>query len=343
MGRLYWRFFRFFWLAQVSTALVMAAAAWLLRVPPLPNLPLLPPPHPPAVFPLLVPMLIGGVISLLFAALMASYVTRPIRRLDAGFKAIADGRLDERIGDALGGSRDELTALGSGFDRMASRLQALVESQRRLLHDVSHEIRAPLARMQAAVDLMDRAPERREELTARLHTDIERAGRLVNELLTLARLEGGGTVGPLQGVILNDLLENIADDARFDAGLKDCDVRVLCPPDLEIQAHPELLHRAVDNVMRNAVRHAPSGSVISLQAIRVEARVLIDVEDQGEGVAARDLANLFDPFFRGAGERDEGYGLGLAISRRAIDAHAGSISASNLAAGGFRISIQLPA
>lgn len=300
-----------------------------------------PPPHPPSLFPLLMPMLVGGVVSLVFAAGMAAYVTRPIRRLDQAFQSIADGKLDERIGEALGRSRNELTALGAGFDRMAARLQTLVESQRRLLHDVSHEMRAPLARLQVTADLMERSPQQRAELTARLHADIERMNHLVNELLTLARLETGNTGMQPERILLHELLDAIASDAQFDAAQKHCEIVVDCPPTLELVVHHELLHRAIDNVVRNAIRHAPGHSRIALRGSVDERQAQIAVEDQGEGVAEAELMSIFDPFVRGAKTRGEGYGLGLAITRRALEAHGGTVASENLAEGGFRILMRL--
>ncbi len=344
MGRLFWRFFWCFWLAQVATSLAVGGAVWLLQPMPEATVPVLmqPPPHPPSLFPLLMPMLVGGVVSLVFAAVMASYVTRPIRRLDQAFQSIAEGKLDERIGEALGTSRNELTALGSGFDRMAARLQKLVESQRRLLHDVSHEMRAPLARLQVAADLMERSPQQRAELTARLHADIERMNRLVNELLTLARLETGNTIGQPERIQLHELLDAIAGDAQFDAARKQCEVLVSCPPALELTVQHELLHRAIDNVIRNAIRHAPDRSYIALRGSVDEGQIQITVDDQGKGVADEELMTIFDPFVRGATTAGEGHGLGLAITRRALEAHGGSVVAANLAEGGFRIRMRLP-
>ncbi len=180
MGRLFWRFFWFFWLAQVTTTLAVGGSVWLIYRLTSATMPALlqPPQHPPSLFPLLMPMLVGGVVSLVFAGLMAAYFTRPIRRLDQAFKAIAAGQLDERIGGVLGAPDNELTALGPGFDHMAGRLQALVESHRRLLHDVSHEMRAPLARLQAAAELMGKSPQRIAELSERQQRDIERALRI---------------------------------------------------------------------------------------------------------------------------------------------------------------------
>lgn len=343
MGRLFWRFFWFFWLAQIATSLAVGGAVWLLRPMPEASVPTLmhPPPHSPSLFPLLMPMLIGCVVSVVFATAMAAYITRPIRRLDQAFQAIADAKLDERIGEALGRSQNELTALGPGFDRMAARLQTLVESQRRLLHDVSHEMRAPLARLQVAADLMERTPQRQAELTVQLHADIERMNRLVDELLTLARLETGNKVGQTERIFLHELLDVIAADGEFDAAQKQCEILVDCPDTVEISVYSELLYRAIDNVVRNAVHHTPEGSQILMRVAHEGIHIRIDVEDQGQGVAEHQLATIFDPFVRAA-YAGEGYGLGLAITRRAIEAHGGTVVAENLTEGGFRISLRLP-
>lgn len=345
MGRLFWRFFWFFWLAQVATSLLVGVAVWALRPIPEAVVPAMmqPPPNPPSLFPLVMPIALGGVISLVFAGLMASYVTRPIRRLDQAFQAIADGRLEERIGEALGTSRTELTALGTGFDRMADRLQILVDSQRRLLHDVSHEMRAPLARFQVAIDLMERSPQRQTELRAQLHADINRLNHLVDELLTLARLEAGSASEQREQVLLHEILSAVAEDARFDAGLKQCEIVVDCPIDLELSAKPELLHRAIDNVARNAIRHAPAQSHILLSGRAVDRNIRIDVEDQGPGVAESELSKMFDPFVRGIATQGDGYGLGLAITRRAIETYGGSVVAVNRPEGGLRVSLKVPA
>lgn len=344
MGRLFWRFFWFFWLAQVTTTLTVGGSVWLLyrlTSAPMPAL-LQPPQHPPSLFPLLMPMLVGGVVSLVFAGLMAAYVTRPIRRLDQAFKAIAAGQLDERIGGVLGAPDNELTALGPGFDHMAGRLQALVESHRRLLHDVSHEMRAPLARLQAAAELMGKSPQRIAELSERQQRDIDRMNDLVGELLTLARLETASHVGDPTDLTLLELLQGVAQDARFDAGAKDCVITLECDPAIAIRGKPELLHRAIDNIVCNAVKHAPDGSAVDIKASLRSGQAQIDILDNGGGVAADELDRIFEPFTRGRNAVGAGHGLGLAIARRAIQAHGGQISAANTAGGGLCVSIRLP-
>ncbi len=343
-GSLFWRFFWFFWLAQVATSVAVGIAVWLLRPGPETAFPALiqPPLHPPTLFPLIMPIVAGGVVSLVFAALMAAYVTRPIRRLDEAFKAVAEGKLYERIGTALAATNNELTALASGFDHMAGRLQALVDSQRRLLHDVSHEMRAPLARLQAAADLMDRSPTRVTELTERQRRDIERMNALVEELLTLARIEVGGVFDDWTDVILRELLEGVAEDAQFDADPKRCKVMLDCSSTLVVRGHHELLHRAFDNVVRNAVRHAPEGTAINISAKLRSNQIRVAISDEGSGVADSEAERIFEPFIRGDNAQTSGFGLGLAITRRAIQLHQGSVLAKNNVGGGLCVIVKLP-
>ena len=230
MGRLFWKFFFVFWLAQVVTSLGVGIAIWALRAEEQHKLrpvreceqPLGQPPfsftgwrqgyavstgagygdstaHPPGhIFPPLMPIVAGSMVSLFFAAWLAWYFSRPIRNLRTAFDAVANGKLDTRIGSSMGGRHDELSDLGQDFDRMASRLQGLMDAQRRLLHDVSHELRSPLARLQVATDLIQQQPERAAEFISRLERDTGRIDALVGELLMLARLDSGmaGKNGP---------------------------------------------------------------------------------------------------------------------------------------------------
>lgn len=371
LGRLFWKFFFFFWLAQLVTSFGVGLTIWLLRpeaglrvLDPLPPAIVAPDwPHaprrgmdgPPAharawwrpARPLRspwVPLLAGGTVSLLFAALLAWYFARPIRSLRGAFESVAAGQLDTRIGPAMSGRSDELADLGADFDRMAERLQGLVEGQRRLLHDVSHELRSPLARLQAAADLMRQQPERAAELMERIGRDTERMDRLVGELLTLARLDAG-TAGRMdQSVDLVELLTAIADDARFEAQARQCRVELDLPPTLATNGNGELLHRAIENIVRNALRHSPDGSRIGIAARHGDGAIAIEISDEGPGIAEQELAAIFEPFVRGsAAPPFSGYGLGLAITRRIIEAHGGNIHAANRPAGGLRVALSLPA
>jgi signal transduction histidine kinase len=378
MGRLFWKFFFFFWLAQLVTSIGVGVTMWLLRPdqgaqrfehapppppaafpgadrpppppfdrpePPPPR-PGGPPPHERSMLPPLMPLLAGSVVSLLFAALLAWYFARPIRSLRQAFESAAGGRLETRIGASMGARHDELADLGADFDRMAERLQGLVDGQRRLLHDVSHELRSPLARLQAAADLMRQQPERGAEFVERIERDTGRMDRLVGELLTLARLDAGMTGTLDEAVDLHELIGNIAEDAHVEAEPRHCRVDVTLVPPLVIAGSRDLVHRAVENVVRNALRHSPDGGCVSI-VVKAEAsprQVRIEIADEGSGVAEAELDAIFEPFFRGtSADAFSGYGLGLAITRRIVEAHGGSVSAANRSEGGLVVTLLLPA
>jgi signal transduction histidine kinase len=367
MGRLFWKFFFFFWLAQLVTSIGVGVAMWLLRPehappgmrPPPPGLhidaagnmprehypppPGLPPHYKPSLLPPLMPILAGSAVSLLFAALLALYFARPIRRLKLAFDDAASGNLEARIGTSMQRRKDELTDLGSDFDRMAERLQGLVDGQRRLLHDVSHELRSPLARMQAAADLLRQQPHRTAEFASRIERDTERMNQLVGELLTLARLDAGTAGAMDETVDLHDLIASIVDDAEFEASPRQCHIAATIQEALTLTGNLELLHRAIENVVRNALRHSPDRGRIEITATRRAGLIEIEVTDQGNGVPEAELDTIFEPFFRSAGaDTFAGYGLGLAITRRIVEAHGGGVTARNCPDGGLRVSLRLP-
>ena len=364
MGRLFWKFFISFWLAQVVTVGLVSVTQWATKSaeadhplqfdpasrppPPPPEAGRDHPPPPPgprparALLPLL-PIMVGALISLLFAALLAAYFARPIRVLRSGFAAVAQGQLERRIGPALGGRHDELGDLGQHFDHMANRLQLLIGAQQRLMHDVSHEMRSPLARLQAAIELLQQQPARGPELVERLQRDIGRMDALVGELLTLARLDSGMTEQRQELVDLAEVVADIVEDAQLEASARNCRMRVSISQPLIVRGNHELLHRAVENVLRNALRHSPAAAPIVIQGSCSAGRLQLSVADSGPGVAEADLARIFEPFFRSAPTNDgSGYGLGLAITRSVISSHGGSVVAQNRPAGGLLIRIDLP-
>jgi signal transduction histidine kinase len=356
MGRLFWKFFFFFWVAQVLTSAGVGLAIWLDqpergsdavlidRGPPDPEragprlLP--PPPHTPMP---LMPILSGSVVSVLFAALLAWYFAKPIRGLRAAFDAVAGGRLQTRIGASMGRRNDELADLGNDFDRMAGRLESLLEAQRRLLHDVSHELRSPLARLQAVADLVRQQPERTAEFIERIERDTGRMDKLVGELLTLARLDSGMPGNADEMLDLSDMLAEITDDSAFEAARKQCLIELDIHGALVVRGNQEMLYRAIENVVRNAVLHSPEGGHISISAQTRAGRVRMAIADHGTGVPESELAAIFDPFVRsGSGHSPAGYGLGLAITRRVVEAHGGSVSAANRPEGGLVVVLELP-
>lgn len=288
---------------------------------------------------------IGLLASLAFAALLAAYWTKPIRHLRDGLNALADGALDTRVAGRIGRRNDELADLGRDFDRTAERLQQLVGAQRRLLHDVSHEVRSPLARLQAAVGIAQRSPDRHAAMLERIENEAVRIDTLIGELLALARLEYGATERAPQRVDLVALVDAVVDDARFEARTTGHDLRyAAAAQSAETMAHADLLVRAFENVIRNALKFSPPGSAVD---VRTEAKpdepFRLRVADRGPGVGADDIKAIFEPFGRGRHPGSaQGYGLGLAIARRTIELHGGRIEAAARDGGGLVVTIELP-
>lgn len=358
MGRLFWKFFLILLLAQALAIGGTGVAYWLHdprhEPPPPPPPPSAAAPFPPGPMPPgerpggpglpVFPLVAAGIVSLLFAALLALYFSRPIRSLRAAFQSLANGRLETRVGVSFGRRHDELADLGRDFDLMAQRLQALVDGQRRLLHDVSHEMRAPLARLQAAIGLWRQNSvdgERTESCLRRIERESERMDNLVGELLTLSRLEAGLAGAMDEEVDMDELLATVVDDARFEAA--EAGGHVVLQGDAgHLRGQTELLHRALENVVRNALRHSPPGGTIHIHARRSPQQLSIDISDQGPGIPPSRIESMFEPFVRGPNASTEGHGLGLAITRRVMETHGGSVTAENHPDGGLRVTLRVP-
>ena len=288
--------------------------------------------------------------SLLFAFLLAWYFARPIRDLRQAFEAASHGDLAPRF-HASGKRGDELTDLGRDFDRMTGRLRHLMDSQTRLLHDVSHELRSPLARLQAAIGLAHQQPEKMDASLERIERESERMDKLIGELLTLSRLEAGAASPLSEDVGIADLLHDIMEDARYEAKARQQDIAMAgdaAIADAAVTGRPELLARAVENVVRNALKHSPDGGTVEVDLSRLhdgkQEWVRIAVVDRGPGVATADLARIFEPFFRASHTQHstDGHGLGLAIAQHVIGAHGGRIGASLRSGGGLCVEMLLP-
>lgn len=303
-----------------------------------------PPPRPPLDFvlnrllwPVIASIFFAGIVS----AVAARYLVNPISKLQSAAQRLARGEMDYRIGAALDSRRDEFTALGKDFDRMADQIGQLLASQRQLMQDLSHELRSPLARIKVALELARGKPNP-DELIDRMDRDADRMDALIGELLLLARLESPTPSENEYPLDLSELVSSIVEDARLESSGSRHYIRALIAPGLTITGDRELLNRAVENVLRNAIRHTPEGSEIECEASRDKDGILIRVLDNGEGVSEAMIEQLFKPFVRVEGSR-AGIGLGLAITRAAIMRHGGTVAIRNRQGrSGLEVSLHLP-
>jgi two-component system sensor histidine kinase CpxA len=273
--------------------------------------------------------------------LLTRYLTGPVLRLRAAARRLAEGDLSARADDQRP-RRDEIGELVRDFNFMAGRVEALVTSQRQLISDISHELRSPLARVNATLGLA-RQRIGQNELFDRMERDTGRLNEMIGRILTVARLDMTTTSPEMRRTDLNALVSDIVSDAQWEASERKCRVDLVSDGDCHVDANPDLLRSAVENIVRNAVRYTTPGTAVEVQ---VQCRsvdagaAVIRVSDRGPGVPAAELPNIFRPFYRVADARDRksgGVGLGLAIAERVARVHGGSVHAENRAGGGLDV------
>ncbi len=295
-------------------------------------------------------MLIALLVSGLACFVLAARLARPLSQVRDASRRLAAGDLAARAGPQVGRRRDEIGDLVRDFDAMAGRLGALVHAQTQLLSDISHELRSPLARLNVALELARRkaGPEAGDDLD-RIEREAGRMNDLVGRLLTLARAESGVIPIEMVPVSVREVVERVAEDASYEAQRQHKQVRIVRADDVTVPGDARLLASAIDNVVRNGVRHTAASTDVEIAVIAGRDDVEIHVRDHGPGVPADELERIFTPFHRveRGRERDRGgVGLGLAIARRAIAVHRGAITAENAPDGGLlvvlRVSRHLP-
>lgn len=284
--------------------------------------------------------IIGLVVLLCYA--FAYHLTAPVRRLRTVVDQFGHGDFSARA--TATNRKDEIGQLAKSFNKMADRIQTLLAAERRLLLDISHELRSPLARLSVAIELA-RSGEDREHMLDRIQKEAERLNELVAELLQVTRVEGDPSLQKLDTVWLDELLGDVVYDSLLEAKAKDCTLLLNAPTPVTLMGDEELIRRAVENVIRNAIRYAPRESSVEIELRRAGAGVAqIVVRDYGPGVPEDALTRIFDPFYRVDSDRNRasgGIGLGLAIARRSVELHKGKLSAEN-AHPGLRVTIELP-
>ncbi|GFM50928.1 sensor histidine kinase [Pseudomonas capsici] len=282
---------------------------------------------------------IALVVLTLFSLLVTLSITRPLSRLRGAVHDLGQTSYQQHSLAQLANRRDEFGVLATDFNRMGARLQSLIGSQRQLLRDVSHELRSPLARLRIALALAERAePAEREKLWPRLGRECDRLEALISEILALARLDAD--FGGPEPVDLGSMLQRLKNDTQLEDEPQN--IRIQVPDNLQLQGWPDMLERAVDNLLRNALRFNPPEQPIDVQAMRVDNHVRLSVRDRGPGVAQEHLSQLGEPFYRAPGQTAPGHGLGLAIAKRAAERHGGSLTLGNHPEGGFLATLEIP-
>jgi two-component system sensor histidine kinase CpxA len=271
---------------------------------------------------------------------LALYLTSPVRKLEKAVERFGRGDLSARVGSNRG---DELGQLARTFDRMAGRIETLLTAEHRLLLDISHELRSPLARLGVAVELARSGDDPNPALN-RIQKESDRLNALVGQLLQVTRAEGDPASLDRAPLRLDEMVQQLVDDSSIEAAAHGCQLKYEKREPVTVAGDPELLRRAVENVIRNAIGHAPRETAVEVRLARNNGMAVVGIRDRGSGVPEEALPRLFDAFYRVEGDRDRasgGIGLGLSIARRAIELHGGSIRARN-ARPGLEVEMELP-
>ena len=307
------------------------------------------PPFQPFLQTLAIRLLIVLVIGGIFCYWLARYLTTPLFKLRTSTNQLAEGDFSARVGTNLAKRRDEVGQLGRDFNTMAERLESMVKAQQRLLGDISHELRSPLARLGGALGLARQrsGPEATGSLD-RIERESDNLNEMISQLLTLTRLESGTDGRKLSEVDLDALVREVSEDADFEARSLNRAVQVVASDKCSINGVEDLLRSAVENVVRNAVRFTPEGTAVEVELRKQNGSsdnfAVISVRDRGNGVPAESLEKIFRPFYRTEDARDRqsggGTGLGLAITERAVRMHGGTVCAANAPEGGLAVEMR---
>jgi signal transduction histidine kinase len=289
---------------------------------------------------------LGTILSALICFLIAHYLSKPIERLRDATHELARGNLDIRAGDNLGNRRDEIADLVRDFDSMAGELRTLIQSERNLLSGVSHELRSPIARIRLALTLARDADDvERSEMLDRIEQDTIQLDSMLEQILTVARLESGQHKPRFERLSLNDIVDDVLHDANFEAAATDATIAFQGESDIQVNGDAGLLRSAVENLVRNAIFYSGRGGKVEVRLSQEDGVALISVRDNGPGVPENALSLMFKPFYRvddSRGTTTGGMGLGLAIVRNAVLAHGGNVSAKNVAPHGLEVELRVP-
>jgi signal transduction histidine kinase len=272
--------------------------------------------------------------------ILATNLASPLRGLARVVDRFGAGDLSVRVNSTR---KDEIGEVGRAFDRMAERIGTLLTAERRLLQDISHELRSPLARLSFAAELA-RTADDRDAAIARMNKEIARLTDLVGGLIQVTRAEGDPAANSSESLRLDQLLSEVIEDCQVEADARGCRIAFAGSCELSMHGDREVLRRAIENVIRNAIRYTPAGTSVDVQLDATADAARIAMRDYGPGVPPEALPKIFQPFFRVDDSRytaTGGVGLGLAIASRAIGLHHGKLWAENTTPG-LRVWIELP-
>jgi len=293
------------------------------------------------IFRFAVAILIGGFI----CYLLSLYLLRPIRILQRAARKLGQGEFQTRVRALLGNRKDEIGELAHDFDEMAACLEALVHSKQQLLQDISHELRSPLARLSVALEIArDKSPKVEKELT-RIAYEADKLNELIRQILSLASLDASQNVITFEDIDIVELVKSIVSDANYEMQHRVTPIHLVTPQSCYAKINYPLLRSAIENIVRNALRYTPENQPIQVTLLLNEAEIQLCIEDSGPGIPEDKLTQVFDPFFRvddSRTQRTGGFGLGLAIAKRAILLHKGHIYAKNLPQGGLSVMLTFP-
>jgi signal transduction histidine kinase len=287
------------------------------------------------------------------AWLIARAFSRPIAELQLAVRELATGDTDARVPAAIAERGDELGALAADFNIMARRLEELIATREQLMRDMSHELRSPLARLQAAIALAAERNSLAPETRDRIDQEIGRMNQVIGEMLRYSSLEASAN-NRLRLIRVDKLLKQLVDVEEIEARNAGCVIELETDKDIVVAGDPEMLQSCFENILRNAIRHSPADSVIEINARSIDKNkntnrssgsVLIKISDRGPGVPKEQVDKIFLPYVRiNDGNNDVNRtGLGLAIVRRIVEKHAGNVRAANREEGGLIVTVELPA
>ena len=292
-----------------------------------------------------VELVLGFVLMTLACWWIARMVSRPLKHMEGTARSIAAGDTSLRVSESIASRRDEVGQLATAFNAMTGQLCSLLDRQQHLLRDISHDLRTPLARQRVAIELASEGGGD-EQLMASILRQNERLETMTSQILTLYRVAAEGEDIGYEALRPLNLINRVLCDAADYAEQRGVDCQLRSAPDagnLSVLGDAGLLQRALDNILQNALDHTPPGNRVRIRLERSGDEVVIAIEDEGPGVDAALLPQLFEPFFQADKSRGgKGWGLGLAIARDIVQAHGGSISAANGDQGGLRVTIRLP-